>query len=71
LDSARSQFAQITKKITSQGEVVQDYESSDLGDNSGWWPYFIITIITAPLGGIIAHFCKPGKHKHKGWGGNL
>jgi len=54
-------------KLDSQNTNMLEYSSKKENTSSGWWSYFIIALITAPLGGILAHFFKPKKNKYNSW----
>jgi len=64
MENTQSQTTQIIKKLASQNEFL--LKPSESSGGSGW-TYFIIAVITAPLGGVLSHFCKPKKHKYSQW----
>lgn len=57
------QFNSILEKLESQNPNIENLNISSKTNSNGFWTYFIIAIITAPLGGILAHFCKPKSNK--------
>jgi len=57
------QFNSILEKLEAQNPNIENLNISSKTNSNGFWTYFIIAIITAPLGGILAHFCKPKSNK--------
>lgn len=66
MDNAQSQFNKIVMKLASQNEKIQAFPSAS-SKGSSWWSYFIVALITAPLGGVLTHFCKPKAKKYNAW----
>merc|ERR1712150_60157 len=65
--NTKIQFSRIVTKLESQNSNILEYSSKKENTRSGWWTYFIIALITAPLGGVLTHFFKPKKSKYNSW----
>merc|ERR1712130_123529 len=62
VSSSQQSFNNIVTKLASYYEKAEEPSTSN--NSSSWWTYFMIALVTAPLGGVLTHFCKPKPKKY-------